>query len=303
MHIARPPSSRAGPRSGSPTQEQLRTAIVAALRRPRYEVTPMAGIGEQVAEYLPRHCTVTVTASPHRGLDATLALTERLSGWGFRAVPHLAARQVVDAAHLSEILCRLGDADVREAFVIAGDLAVPAGAYEDSFALLRAMNALGHGLERVGIAGYPDGHPFLSGATLTKALSDKAPLSTYLVSQLCFDPAVISAWIGQVRRLGVRLPIHVGIAGALDRRRLLRIATRIGVGQSARFLRKHRAPMMRLALPGGYRPDRLIRALAADLAAPERRVDGLHVYTLNDIRATEQWRHQALGRCGSYSGR
>lgn len=294
MHIAQPTSSPAEPPPA--TEAQLRAAIVAALRRPRYEVTPMAGIEEQVAEYVPRNCSMTVTASPRRGLDATLALTERLSGWGFRAVPHLAARQVVDEAHLSDILGRLDDAGVREAFVVAGDLAVPVGPYLDSLALLRAMNELGHGLEQVGIAGYPDGHPFLSAATMTQALCDKVSLSTYLVSQLCFDPDVVSGWIGEVRRRGVRLPIHIGIAGVVDRRRLLRIATRIGVGQSARFLREHHGPMMRMVLPGGYRPDRLIRALASDLASPELWVDGLHVYTLNDVRATEQWRRRALAR-------
>ncbi|MPZ94276.1 MAG: 5,10-methylenetetrahydrofolate reductase [Propionibacteriales bacterium] len=283
--------------SGSRTPTtRLRNALADALRSPRYEVLPLPGVDELVAEFVPRRLTVTVTASPRRGLDATLDLTEQLSAAGFEAVPHLAARQVVDASHLAEILARLDRAGVREAFVVAGDLAEPVGPHRDAFALLSMMHRLGHGLDRVGIAGYPAGHPYLSDAQLRRAMSDKAAFATYLVSQLCFDPALVSAWVEDVRGNGVRLPVHVGIAGVVDRRRLLRIATRIGVGESARFLRKHRAPMSHLVLPGGYRPDRLLRGLAPDLATPERRVVGLHVYTFNDLRATESWRRQALAR-------
>lgn len=270
--------------------------MVEALRAPRYEVLPLAGVAEEAGAVVPRQVTLTVTASPRQGLDATLALTEHLSRAGFRSVPHLAARQVVDDAHLHEIVRRMDESGVREVFVVAGDLETPLGAYADSAGLLRSMHRLGHPFERVGIAGYPEGHPFISNAELARSLADKAPFASYLVSQLCFDPAAVSAWVGRLRVQGVRLPVHLGVAGAVDRRRLLRVATRIGVGQSAQFLRKHRHAMLRLALPGGYRPDRLVRDLAGELAAPDRRVDGLHVYTLNDLRATEQWRLRVLDR-------
>lgn len=270
-------------------------ALVQALRRPRYEVLPVAGVEDEIAASVPAEVTVTVTASPRRGLEATITLTELLSRWGFRAVPHLAARQVVDASHLAEILGRLDHAGVRDAFVVAGDCVTPQGPYHDSLALLTTMNQLGHGLDSIGIAGYPDGHPFISDTRLMQALADKAPLSTYLVSQLCFDRLAISAWVDRIRRAGVQLTVYVGIAGAVDRRRLLRIAARIGVGESTRFLRRHRGAVKRLALPSGYRPDQLVQDLAADLSAA-RRLDGLHVYTFNNLRATERRRQRLLSR-------
>ncbi len=280
---------------------RLRAALVEALRRPRYEVLPLAGTLEQVEQHVPRDIPVTVTASPRLGLEPTLALTEVLCQRGFDVVPHLAARLVVDEAHLSETLHRLDAAGVSDAFVISGDGQQPLGGFPDSVVLLRAMRRLRDlGLApvpaRLGVAGYPEGHPLVAGADLDAALDAKQPLASYAVTQMCFDADTISAWLTKVRSLGIQLPLHVGVAGAVDQRKLLRIVRRIGVGSSARFLRKHRYGLVRLLRPGGYRPDRLLRGLAGDLAEPARGVAGLHVYTLGDVAATERWRRRALDR-------
>src|SRR5262249_59375612 len=96
-----------------------------------------------------------------------------------------------------------------------------------------------HGIEDVGISGYPESHPFISDETTIQAMFEKEPLATYIVSQLCLDPSVISWWIGAVRARGVRLPIHIGIPGPIATTRLIRIATKIGVGESTRFARGH----------------------------------------------------------------
>jgi len=56
---------------------------------------------------VPRELTITVTASPTKGLKPTLALTERLTAHGYAAVPHLSAPLVRDGAHLAEIVARL----------------------------------------------------------------------------------------------------------------------------------------------------------------------------------------------------
>lgn len=283
----------------SGTDQQQREALSQALRRPRYEVLPLAGTADQVEQHVPRDLPVTVTASPGHGIEPTLSLTETLARRGFQAVPHLAARLVRDEAQLTEILQRMEQAPVRDVFVVAGDGQRPVGDFTDSLALLTAMQRLrqagvGRRLERVGVAGYPQGHPIIADEELTRALHAKQPLSSYLVSQMCFDPRAVSAWVTQMMELGLRMPVHLGVAGVVDQRRLLRIATRIGVGSSAQFLRKHRYGLVRLALPGGYRPDRLLRQLAVELAEPARPVVGLHIYTLGDVAATERWRRRAL---------
>ena len=73
----------------------------------RYEVLPTPSIEDKVLEHVPLDRTVTVTASPAKGLTATLDLTERLARQGYTAVPHLAARMVSGRAELAEIVDRM----------------------------------------------------------------------------------------------------------------------------------------------------------------------------------------------------
>jgi methylenetetrahydrofolate reductase (NADPH) len=257
-------------------------------------VVPARGVEEQVERLLDPSVTLTVTASPARGLDATLDLAERLAKLGFKVVPHLSARLVVDSTHLSEILARLDEAGIQDAFVIAGDRAEPVGAYPDALALLSAMAALSHGVREIGIAGYPESHPFIHDDVTIQAMWDKRRFATYIVSNLCFDPGVIKAWVGRVRRRGVELPIYVGVPGMADRARLLRTAVRIGVGDSVRFLRRQKGGLLRLVLPGANSLERVVRGLVPELASPDQNVAGLHVFTFNEVAATERWRRRTL---------
>ena len=64
------------------------------LEHARYEVLPTASTEDKVLTHLPTERTVTVTASPSKGLDATFDLAERLAGHGYTVVPHVAARLV-----------------------------------------------------------------------------------------------------------------------------------------------------------------------------------------------------------------
>ena len=73
------------------------------LQRPRYEVIPLDGVEEQVLAHVPREVTVTVTVSPTKGLEPTLALAGALAGHGYSVVPHLSARLVSGAGEVEEI--------------------------------------------------------------------------------------------------------------------------------------------------------------------------------------------------------
>lgn len=257
---------------------------------------PLDGVEQAVLRHVPTDLTVTITSSPTRGPEPTLALAERLAGHGYRVVPHLAARLIADRAQLRALLARIEARGVREVFVVAGDIAEPVGPFEGAAALLRAMAEVGHGLEEVGITGYPESHAFISDEATIQAMFDKSPYATYIVSQICFDAAVIATWLRRVRDRGVELPIHVGLPGPLDPIRLLGLSRRIGLGESARFLRRHGSWLRRLTLPRGYRPGALLERLAPDLARPENRVAGLHLFTFNEIEQSEAWRRSEIAR-------
>jgi methylenetetrahydrofolate reductase (NADPH) len=273
-----------------------RQALVAFLSSPRYEVLPTDDVEERVLAVVPREVTITVTASPRRGIDATIDLAERLGRQGYQVVPHISARLIRDDEHLREVLARVAAIGRREIFVIAGDAKEPAGQFPDSVSLLTALMTEPHGMREIGVTGYPERHSFIDDDLTIQAMWDKRRIATYIVSNLCFDPRVAKKWIGRVRRRGVQLPIHIGLAGVADPAKLLRISTRIGVVDSARFLRGHSNWFVRMVQPGGYDPGRFTTGLLPDLAMPDRKIAGLHVFTFNEIEPTERWRQETLAQ-------
>ena len=265
------------------------------LARPRFEILPIKGAEEQ-AGYLPEGAKVAVTCSPAKGIESTLRFGERLLERGFLVVPHIAARLVADEAHLREILRWSDEHSLREVYVIGGDAREPVGPYASAFELLGAMSRLEHGIEEIGIGAYPEGHPLIDDEALDRALLDKQPFASYMVTQLCFDAGVILDWISGVRRKGIELPVYVGVPGAVDRRKLLQISMKVGVGDSVRFLKKQTGLVGMLLKPGGYSPDGLVEKLAPYAGDHDHNIAGLHIYTFNQVQSTEEWRQRMLSR-------
>ncbi len=272
-----------------------RAALAGVLAAPTFELVPIKNALAQ-AESLPAGATVTVTASPAKGVEATVALVEALQERGFRAVPHLSARMIRDRAHLADLISWLEGVGADRAFVVGGDAKEP-GAFPDGLSLLREMHEIGHPLSEIGIPAYPEGHPFIRDRTLLQALRDKAPYASYMTTQLCFSPAAIGPWLAARRAEGIALPVHVGIPGVADPQKLLVISARIGVADTHRFLTKNLRFVTRLVRQGGfYRPDALIEGIAPVVADTTAGVVDFHVYTFNNVEATERWRADYLAR-------
>lgn len=268
----------------------------ALLRSVRYEVLPAKATEDKVLAHVPRDVVVTVTASPVKGLEPTLDLTTRLAAHGYRVVPHVPARLLRDDTHLKEVAVRLREAGVDDVFVPAGDADPPAGAYDGALPVLRGLSDLGRPFAHVGVTGYPESHPLIHDDVTIQAMWDKREHATYIVSNLCFDPRVLGEWIARIRGRDVVLPVHVGVAGPVQRAKLLSMATKIGVGESTRFLTKHASWFLRFAAPGGYSPEKLLDRSAGALTAPSAGVAGLHLFTFNQIAETERWRRAVLER-------
>ncbi|CAA9426893.1 5,10-methylenetetrahydrofolate reductase [uncultured Rubrobacteraceae bacterium] len=264
------------------------------LSRPRFEILPTEG-AEERAGHLPRDGKVAVTCSPGKGIENTLRFSERLLQRGFRVVPHIAARLVGGRAHLEEILRWFDEHGLREIYVIGGDSKEPVGPYASALELLDAMSRLEHGVEEVGIGGYPEGHPLIDDEELDRALLDKQPFASYVVTQLCFDADTILRWISGIRHKGIRLPVYVGLPGAVDPKKLLRVSLKVGVGDSVRFLKKQTGLVGMLLKPGGYSPDELVERLAPYAGDEHYDIVGLHLYTFNQVESTVQWRQRMLG--------
>lgn len=271
------------------------SALARVLQAPTFELIPLRNAIEK-AGFLPAGSTVSVTTSPSKGIEATVALCEQLQARGFRAVPHVSARMIRDRAHLADMIAWLEGAGVDRAFVVGGDAKEP-GAYPDGLSLLREMAEIGHPLGEIGIPGYPQGHAFIADGALLETLRAKAAFASYITTQLCFDPAAIASWIQARRAERITLPIHVGVPGVAEPQKLLTIAARIGVADTHRFLVKNVRFVTRLIRSGGfYRPDGLLGGLAPTAADPVSGISGLHLYTFNAVEATEAWRRTYLDR-------
>src|SRR3954469_7447725 len=286
-------------------------ALARILAAPTFELIPLKHALDQTA-WLPAGATVSVTASPAKGVEATVALCEQLQARGFRAVPHLSARMIHDRAQLSDLIAWLVGAGVDRAFIVGGDAKEP-GAFPDGLSLLRAMDEIGHPLSDIGIPAYPQGHAFIADGVILDALREKARYADYMTTQLCFDPAAIVTWLAERRAEGITLPVHLRLPGAAEPHRLLAtpagspgaaaphrplaIPARIGVADTSRFLTKNTRFVARLIRSGGfYRPNGLLEGVAPLVADPAAGVVGVHLYTFNAVEVTERWRTNYLAK-------
>ena len=244
--------------------------------------------------HLPRHSYVAITCSPVHGVGPTLDMVDELRALPedrqLKLVPHIAARAVRDKGHLHEILARLDAARVESVFVPGGDADEPAGDYDCALELLRDIAEIGHEFEDVGIAAHPEGHPMVDDASLLRLLKEKQELSTYLVTQMCFDPYVLIKWLQNIRRAGVTLPAWLGLPGVAEIPKLIALSLRIGVGQSVKVLKKQKGLVRKILSAKPYQPDELLAGLAPNLDDPELDIPGFHLFSFNNIERTERWR-------------
>jgi methylenetetrahydrofolate reductase (NADPH) len=273
--------------------EASAAALRTALADPIFELLPLKNLPEQIP-HLPAGARVSVTASPNKGIDATLDWAAQLQTDGFRAIPHLSARMIPSREKLEELLGRAREAGLTHAFVVGGDADEP-GEYLDGLSLITAMREVRHPFEVIGCPGYPNGHADIPDEALEQALRDKAPFVEHVTSQMDFDTKLIGAWVRRLRSEGFAPDIVIGVPGVADPQKLLNVAARIGVKDAKRFFTKNLRFVAGMAKSGGfYKPTGFVQDLAPLLADPEARVTGFHLYTFNAVEATEAWRQSML---------
>jgi methylenetetrahydrofolate reductase (NADPH) len=259
-----------------------------------FEVLPL-GKSEEEARRLPEAAWLTVTCSPRYGPDLTVEVAGRLRALGHQVTPHIAARMIRDQAHLDRLLGELSRADIHDLFVIAGDAAAVAGEFTSAVELLPRIAEHPQRPTTIGIAAYPEGHPLIDDLTLVRALEAKSRYADYATTQMCFDPGRLLDWLRDMRGRGFALPVLFGLPGVVDRRRLLEISMRIGVGPSLSFVRKQRGIRNLLRRPA-TEADRLYDALAPAIHDTALNAAGFHLYTFNQLCDTWQWEREKRDR-------
>lgn len=283
----------------SSTLDRERSERMAALMRgSSLEVSPRDHAAlDGLPDTLEPDAAVYINHAAGDSHHAIVAAAARLRRAGFQPVPHVAARRLASFTQLKDFLARArGEADVEAALVIAGDADTPAGPFHDCLAILQTGLLQQHGVRRVGIAGYAEGHPKIAAPTLDAALRAKlalahrSGLAPFIVTQFCFEAAPILDWVRRLGEEGFDVPVRIGLAGPASVANLAKFAIRCGIGNSIRSLVGRQPAIARLVAEAG--PEPVIAALAA--ARRPAMVDGLHFFTFGGTVRTAAWRRQRI---------
>jgi methylenetetrahydrofolate reductase (NADPH) len=290
----RTPQSAAA--AGNPALPSEREQIVGLLRDHSIEVPARAGGDlERSLEAVPPGTDVYISVLATTTPADMVAIAARLGNAGFNPVPHVAARHLASRAQLDDYLARAaGEAGVRQALLIGGDIAQPRGPFDSALQVLETGLFEKHGFRRLGIGGHPEGSPKIAAAALDEALVAKdelarhSDLALHIVTQFCFDAAPILAWAARTRHLGIRLPIRIGLAGPASIKTLLKFALTCGVGASIKALGSHTTMITRLLSDNG--PEPIIAEAARHVAAGNAGgIAGLHFFPFGGVERTARW--------------
>ncbi len=271
--------------------------VIDFMKQCSLEVTPNAAKKiNSFQQILDKNSTMFVTFLSGSSFDDTLKTVKQLHNDGMRSVPHLAARAIPNKAFLEENLKILqGEYDVDEILLIGGALSQPIGDFSSSIEILRTGLFEKYGIEKVGLAGHPEGAPDFSKQKLSKAIRDKnkyaeqSPIDFYITTQFCFESEPIIKWDQYMRQeYGNKLPIHIGIPGLASIKTLIRHAQACGIGNSIRVLTKQAANITKLL--NVKTPDKLVYDLAIYCAKnPECGIKQTHLYPLGSLIKSVEW--------------
>ncbi len=278
--------------------EPVNGQVAALMRGFSMEVMPRTA--EKIADFrsiLPEGTRVYIAHIDGTPIADMAATAARLRQAGMEPMPHFPARIIADRRELADWVARYrGEADVREALMLGGSPTTPKGGFESSMQLMET--GLFDDFRRLHVAGHPEGNrdigPDGGQAEILQALRWKEDfarargIEMAIVTQFAFEAAPIIAWAKGLRREGIDLPVHLGVAGPAKLQTLIKFAIACGVGPSLRVLQKRAKDVSKLLLP--FEPTTLVEELAAHkVANPAFAVEALHFFPLGGIKTNTDW--------------
>lgn len=246
------------------------------------------------ASSIPIGTAINITFLPTEDTSMRIAAARAVRELGFVPVVHISARRLGSELVLDKFLAELeADSASQNVFVVAGDTKKAEGVFEDALAVIRSPLLRRRGVDRVSIAGYPEGHPEISEAALWSALVEKVQvlsdqgLAGDIITQFGFDAEAVIAWVREVREHGVDLPIRIGVPGPVGVRRLLAYAKRCGVRTSSSIAKKYGLSVTNLLSTVG--PDGFLEAFTAAYDPTLHGRVALHFYTFGGLQPTADW--------------
>ena len=273
-----------------------------------YSIEVMPRTAEKVEDFralLPVGTRVYIAHIDGTPIEEMVATARRLADEGFAAMPHFPARIIKDRATLTDWVARYRDVGVRQGLLLAGGVSEPAGDFHTSMQLLES--GAFDGFDRLHVAGHPEGNKdidpdgsdrmVMEAARWKSAFAERTDAQMAMATQFCFDAAPVIAWVDRLAAEGVKLPVHIGVAGPAKLQTLIKFAIACGVGPSLKVLQKRAMDVTKLLLP--YEPTDVLSALAAHKAAnPAFGIERVHFFPLGGIKTNAQWVTEHGGAAG-----
>ncbi len=283
-------------------QRDFRVRLIELLHAASIEIPAKPALVDTLRAAFDPGTEIFVNLPPAGDYRACVETAVAIRRAGFRPVAHVAARNLASIAELDDYLRRLaGEAGADRVLLISGDRVEPKGPFASVIDVLASGRVSAAGITAIGVAGHPEGHPAVPGGALEEALLAKrdaaaeAGLSCFIVTQFCFEAAPIVSYLDRLERLGVALPVKIGVAAPASVATLIRYAMRCGVGDSLRALRTQAKTVGRLIGESG--PEDLLRDLAIGLSQkPSDRVVGIHLYPFGGVAKAAGWMEETLAR-------
>lgn len=214
---------------------------------------------------------------------------------GYNPVPHVAAHEIASPAALDDFLARAtAEADVERILVIAGDSSVIRGPYPTSSALLESGLLQRHHIAKVDVAGHPEGNVHFTAKAGIDTLAYKAGaarragLDLGVVTQFCFEAALLVDWLKAVHRRGLDVRLRIGLAGPASLPALMKFALRCGIGNSMRALRPNIGRFGRLLTDGG--PGEVVDGIVHALPELEGiHLESFHFFAFGGLEKSGRW--------------
>ena len=264
-----------------------------------YSIEVMPRTAEKVEDFralLPKGTRVYIAHIEGTPIEDMVTTAKRIGAEGFDVMPHFPARIIKDKATLTDWVQRYKDVGVRQGLLLAGGVANPVGDYATSMQLLESEAFTG--FDRLHVAGHPEGNKdidpdgsdkmVMEAARWKSAFSERTDAKMAMATQFCFEAAPVIAWVNRLQAEGIKLPVHIGVAGPAKLQTLIKFAISCGVGASLRVLQKRAMDVTKLLLP--YEPTEFIADLAAHKAKnPGFGIEQVHFFPLGGIKTNAQW--------------
>lgn len=267
-----------------------------------FSIEVMPRTAEKVADFraiLPAGTRVYIAHIEGTPIADMVATAKRLSDEGFPAMPHFPARIIKDQATLEDWIARYrGEAGVDQALVLAGGVDRPHGAYHSSMQLLESGAFDRAGFSRLHVAGHPEGNKdidpdggdraVMDALRWKQAFAERTDAEVAIATQFCFEAGPVADWADRLAAEGIRLPIHIGVAGPAKLQTLIKFAMACGVGPSLRVLQRRAMDVSKLVLP--FTPEEFLTDLARLQAEGRaRNIERVHFFPLGGISKSAEF--------------